>query len=430
MAVVIIVGTQWGDEGKGKIVDFLAEHADTIVRFQGGNNAGHTVVVGNESLIFHLLPSGILRQNKKCIIGNGVVIDPGVLLEEIEMMRSKGHLQNKDCLFISESAHLVMPYHKRVDIARENLMGGKKIGTTGRGIGPTYEDKAGRVGIRVIDLFDKDVFKEKLTSILEEKNFYLVNYFNEEAFEFEEIYEEYIDFGKKIREYAADTSRIIDREMKNGKNILFEGAQGYLLDIDHGTYPFVTSSNTVAAEACIGAGIGPTKIDKVVGISKAYTTRVGQGPFPAELNNELGDSLREKGNEYGATTGRPRRCGWFDAIVVKNAVRISGIDSLVITKLDVLNSFEKINICTGYRYNGEVYSEIPSSLKRLGACRPIYEEMDGWLSEIGGIRERNKLPDNAKRYIDRIEALVETEVIMISVGSKRDDTIVMKDPFM
>ncbi|MDY7033455.1 MAG: adenylosuccinate synthase, partial [Thermodesulfobacteriota bacterium] len=398
MTNVIIVGTQWGDEGKGKIVDFLAEQADTIVRFQGGNNAGHTVVVKDEALVLHLLPSGILHPHKKCIIGNGVVIDPKELLEEIDLIKSKGYALDKDCLLISEAAHLIMPYHKQVDIAREKLKGGKKIGTTGRGIGPTYEDKVGRIGIRAIDLLDSDVLREKLESALKEKNFYLVNHLKEKSVDVEEIYAECIDFSAKMREYISDTSVILNQEMKEGKNILFEGAQGTLLDVDHGTYPFVTSSNTVAAQACIGSGIGPTKIDKVVGISKAYTTRVGEGPFPVELKDEQGESLRKWGSEYGATTGRPRRCGWFDAVVVNHAVRLNGIDSFVITKLDVLNHFDTIKICTAYKYKGKVLNEVPLSLKMLDACEPIYEEMDGWSSEISGIKEYSDLPDNAKRY--------------------------------
>ena len=429
MANIIIVGTQWGDEGKGKIVDFLAEQADTIVRFQGGNNAGHTVVVKDETFILHLIPSGILRSNKKCIIGNGVVIDIEDLLDEIEFLKSNGYLQDPSRLLISDRAHLVLPYHKRIDIARENLKRGKKIGTTGRGIGPTYEDKAARVGIRLVDLLDEESFREKLEFNLEEKNFYLVHYLKEEGFEFEEIYDKYILLGRKIEEYVNDTSLIINEEIENGKNILFEGAQGSLLDVDYGTYPFVTSSNTVAAEACLGSGIGPTKIDKVLGICKAYTTRVGEGPFPAELNNKMGEILRKQGNEYGATTGRPRRCGWFDATVVKHSIRINGIDSLALTKVDVLNGIEKLRICTGYRYNGGVYAYIPSSLSRLEACEPIYEEMDGWSSEVSKIREGNNLSDNAKRYIERIEQLVDVEVTIISIGKERDETIVLKNPF-
>jgi len=429
MASVIVVGTQWGDEGKGKIVDFLAEQADTIVRFQGGNNAGHTVVVKDKKVILHLIPSGILHPNKKCIIGNGVVIDPRDLLNEIESLKSRDCLKNNSRLLISEGAHLVMPYHKKIDIARENLKDGKKIGTTGRGIGPTYEDKVGRIGIKMIDLLDKEVFKEKLGYNLKEKNFYLVHYLKEKGVEFEEIYNEYIELGIKIKEYVANTSLIINEDIKNGKNILFEGAQGSLLDVDHGTYPFVTSSNTVAAEACIGSGIGPTKIDKVIGISKAYTTRVGEGPFPAELNNELGNSLRERGEEYGATTGRPRRCGWFDATMVKHAIRINGISGLVITKLDVLSGLNKIKICTGYNCKGEMYSEFPSSLKTLEACLPIYEEMEGWSEELNEIREYGKLPDNARRYIDRIEKLLDTEITIISLGTRRDQTIILKNPF-
>ncbi len=429
MASIVIVGTQWGDEGKGKIVDFLAEHADTIVRFQGGNNAGHTVVVKDEQLILHIIPSGVLHPKKRCIIGNGVIIDPKELLIEIELLKSKGYLQDDGCLSISERAHVIMPYHKRIDIAREALKAGEQIGTTGRGIGPTYEDKAGRVGIRLVDLLEKDSFKKKLESNLKEKNTYLVSFLKEEKLKFEDIYNEYLDMGMKMREYVSDTSLIMNQDIKEGKNVLFEGAQGTFLDVDHGTYPFVTSSNTVAAQACIGAGIGPTMIDKVVGISKAYTTRVGGGPFPAELHDETGRFLRKQGDEYGATTGRPRRCGWFDAVMVRHAVRINGIERLVITKLDVLKGLDKIRICVGYDCNGEVCSEMPSSMKRLEACEPIHEEMEGWSSDMSHVREYDDLPDNAKRYIKRIEELVEARVIMVSVGSRRDETIVLENPF-
>ena len=430
MSNIVVIGTQWGDEGKGKVIDFLTEHADIIVRFQGGNNAGHTVVVKDKTVILHLIPSGILHPQKRCIISNGVVIDPKELLNEIELLQSEGFILNNDSLLISEGAHLVMPYHKRIDIARENLKCGKKIGTTGRGIGPTYEDKARRTGIRVIDLLEEDVFHEKLKANLKEKNFYLIHYLKEKEFKTEEIYEEYLDFAKKIKEYVVDTSVILNKEIENGKNILFEGAQGSFLDVDHGTYPFVTSSNTVAAGACTGAGIGPTKIDSVIGISKAYTTRVGNGPFPTELNNELGESLRAKGNEYGATTGRPRRCGWFDSVMVKHAIRVNGINGLGITKLDVLSDFSKIMICTGYRYKSGVCSSIPSSVSKLEECQPIYEEMDGWGLDISKIRKYNRLPDNARRYIERVEELVGTEVILISVGSRRDETIVLSNPFL
>jgi adenylosuccinate synthase len=430
MSNIVVIGTQWGDEGKGKVIDFLTEQADIIVRFQGGNNAGHTVMVKDQTIILHLIPSGILHPEKKCIISNGVVIDPRELLNEIELLQSEGFILNNDSLFISEGAHLVMPYHKRIDVARENLKGGEKIGTTGRGIGPTYEDKIRRIGIRVIDLLEEDVFNEKLKANLKEKNFYLIHYLKEKEFKFEEIYEEYLDLAEKIKEYVVDTSVILNKEIENGKNILFEGAQGSFLDVDHGTYPFVTSSNTVAAGACTGAGIGPTKIDKVIGISKAYATRVGNGPFPTELVNELGESLRAKGNEYGATTGRPRRCGWFDAVMVKHAIRVNGINGLGITKLDVLSDFSKIMICTGYKYKGEVCSSIPSSLSKLERCRPIYEEMDGWGLDISKIREYNKLPDNARRYIERVEELVGAKVILVSVGSRRDETILLSNPFI
>ena len=399
---IVVVGAQWGDEGKGKIVDILSEYADIIVRFQGGNNAGHTVIVGEEKFILHLIPSGILHRGKKCIIGNGVVIDPEVLLEEIDALQAKGQFQDRSDLLISEDAHLIMPYHKKLDAARERIRGKNKIGTTGRGIGPAYEDKVARCGIRCGDLLREEVFREKLKTNLLEKNHLLQSIFHEDGFEMHNIYHQYMSYVEKIAGYITDTSLYIASAIKRGENILFEGAQGTLLDVDHGTYPFVTSSNTVAGEAATGSGIGPTKLDKVIGISKAYTTRVGEGPFPTELKNEEGQRLREQGGEYGATTGRPRRCGWFDAVAVRYAARINGLDGVVLTKLDVLDKLHKIMICTGYNYNNNILKDFPSDSDILNKCEPIYEIIDGWNEPTSGIAKLDKLPANARKYIKRL----------------------------
>lgn len=426
---IVIVGVQWGDEGKGKIVDILSEYADIIVRFQGGNNAGHTVVVGKEKFVLHLIPSGILYKDKKCIIGNGVVVDPEVLLEEMNTLQTKGYLQNSNDLLISENAHLIMPYHKKLDLTRERIRGEKKIGTTGRGIGPAYEDKIERCGIKCGDLLREPIFREKLKINLFEKNHVLQNLFHEHGFEMHDIYYQYMGYRDKIANQITDTSLYLDNAMRTGKSILFEGAQGTLLDVDHGTYPFVTSSNTVAGAASIGSGIGPTKIDKVIGISKAYATRVGEGPFPTELKGIDGQRLREDGKEYGSTTGRPRRCGWFDAVAVKYSVRINGIYGIVLTKLDVLDKTEKIQICTGYRYNNSILTNFPSYSDILNQCEPIYETMDGWQEPTIGIRNIDKLPKNAQRYIKRLEEIIGIGIIMVSVGTGRTEIIIKENPF-
>jgi len=427
MASVVIVGAQWGDEGKGKIVDLLTQYADMVVRFQGGNNAGHTIVLKGEKFVLHLIPSGILYADKKCMIGNGVVLDPAVLLQEIAEIRRSGYFKEDSQLMISEETHLILPYHQKIDVARERIF---KIGTTGRGIGPAYEDKVARCGIRAVDLLDEKVFREKLEQALFQKNIYLVQILKEKPLEFSEIFDEYLGFKRQIEKYVKDTSLILYEEMKKGKHVLFEGAQGTLLDVDHGTYPYVTASNTVAGNACAGSGIGPTMINSVIGVAKAYTTRVGEGPFPTELKDELGEKLREKGGEYGATTGRPRRCGWFDAVVVKHSIRINGIKEMAMTKLDVLNDFERIKICVGYRLDGKVCHHVPSSLEMLKQCEPVYEELDGWRSEIKGARNFLDLPPNAQRYIRRIEELIHTKVTMISVGSERNETIEVTNPFL
>ncbi len=430
MANVVVVGTQWGDEGKGKVVDLYAENADVIARYQGGNNAGHTIVVKGERTILHLIPSGILHDNKVCIIGNGVVIDPQVVIQELDSLRSRNLLPANTKLFISEKAHLIMPYHRRLDIARESHHLGKKIGTTGRGIGPAYEDKIARVGIRVCDLLDDETLREKIKSNVEEKNFYLTRGFQEEPVDEKSIYEEYAAYAGRISTYVADTSIIIDREIRKGKKILFEGAQGCHLDIDHGTFPYVTSSNTVAGNACSGTGVGPAAIGAVVGICKAYTTRVGEGPFVTELNDDIGAHLQKTGQEFGATTGRIRRCGWLDMVLIRQSVRVSGITGLAITKLDVLTGIDKIQICIGYKTpSGEFMESVPSNLKILSQAEPIYEVMEGWMEDISSARTLEDLPQNARRYVERIEALSGVKLFLISVGPGREETIVLKSPF-
>ena len=426
---IVIIGTQWGDEGKGKIVDLLAEFADIVVRFQGGNNAGHTMVVKGEQFISHLVPSGILQQ-KTCMIGNGVVVDPAVLVKEIAYLIARGIPVGPDNLKISEKAHVIMPYHKALDIARESMKGDKKIGTTGRGIGPSYEDKAARIGIRFVDLTDPEIFAEKLHSVLDEKNFYLKHYLSSETSDAAAIIEEYSDYAERLSGYISDISFELHEAVKAGKQVLFEGAQGTHLDIDHGTYPFVTSSNTVAGNACCGSGLGPKDITGVIGVVKAYTTRVGSGPFPSELSDEIGDRIQKKGAEFGATTGRKRRCGWLDTVILCNAVRLNGLTGLAVTKLDVLGGLDKISICTGYEYNGKILKEFPASLKVLSACRPVYETLPGWSEDISGLRNMADLPPNTKNYLKRIEELAEVPIQIVSVGPGREETIVINNPFM
>ena len=429
MSNIVIVGTQWGDEGKGKIVDLLAEHADIVVRFQGGNNAGHTMVVDGKQFISHLVPSGIL-QKKRCIIGNGLVVDPEVLIEELDKLKTMGINAGPDELMISEKAHVIMPYHKNIDLAREIKKGDKKIGTTGRGIGPAYEDKATRRGIRFVELIDVEVFKEKVTTILEEKNFYLKNYLSAETLDPEVIIEQYTQYAKRLAPHVTNVSVSIFEAIKAGKQVLFEGAQGTHLDIDHGTYPFVTSSNTVSGNACNGAGVGPKVISGVIGIVKAYTTRVGRGPFPTELFDKTGDFIQEKGAEFGATTGRKRRCGWLDTVILKNAVRLNGLTGIAITKLDVLGGLKSLHICTAYEFEGKIVKDFPASLKVLAGCKPIFENMPGWSDDISGIRKIEDLPENARNYLKRIEELIETPIDIVSVGPGREETIVIKNPFL
>jgi adenylosuccinate synthase len=428
VANVVIVGTQWGDEGKGKIVDLLAEHAHVVVRFQGGNNAGHTMVVGGEQFICHLIPSGIL-QDKTCIIGNGVVVDPAVLLEEVDNLKNRGINIAEDRLLISERAHLIMPYHQSVDHAREQFKGDKKMGTTGRGIGPAYEDKATRRGIRFVDLLDPVVFAEKVHTILDEKNFYLKNYLSADILDAQEIIDQYRIYAQRLAPHVANVSVVINEAIKAGQHVMFEGAQGTHLDIDHGTYPFVTSSNTLAGNACCGSGVGPKQIDEIIGIVKAYTTRVGQGPFPSELFDDIGDKIQEKGAEFGATTGRRRRCGWLDTVILRNAVRLNGLTGMAITKLDVLDGLESVKICTGYEYQGEIIKDFPASLDVLADCQPIYETLPGWAEDITNLRKLEDFPPNARSYLDRIADLAETELHIVSVGPDREQTIVLKHPY-
>jgi adenylosuccinate synthase len=429
MANVAIIGAQWGDEGKGKIVDLFTEDADIVVRFQGGNNAGHTLVVDGKKTVLHLIPSGALHPNKLCVIGNGVVVDPEVLLKEITGLKQKGCLLDEALLRISEEAHVIMPYHKAIDQARERLRGEGMIGTTGRGIGPAYEDKVARVGIRFVDLLEEETFQEKLERNIEEKNIYLESILKEKTLDFSTIHDRYAAYREKLKPYVTNTGVLLDREMRAGKRVLFEGAQGTLLDVDHGTYPFVTSSNTVAGGVSSGTGVGPRHIHQVIGISKAYTTRVGSGPFPTELHGPEGERLRREGVEFGATTGRSRRCGWFDAVSVRHAVRISGITGLALTKLDVLTGFKKVPLCIAYRYDREIHHDFPASIRAMQSAQPVFEEMEGWSESLTAVRKFSDLPANAQKYVRRIEEILETEVILVSVGPGREQTVLLKTPF-
>lgn len=429
MANVVVVGAQWGDEGKGKVVDIYTEYADDIVRYQGGNNAGHTLVVGNEKVVLHLIPSGILHEGKRCIIGNGVVLDPEVFIKEITKLKESGRIKDDSCLLLSESLHIIMPYHKRIDIAREAKSGDKKIGTTGRGIGPCYEDKIGRRGIRLMDLLDSEVFSRKLKEFLVEKNFLLENLLGEPPCSFDEILAEYRGYAEILGKYVADTSLILSKDLKAGKKALFEGAQGTLLDVDHGTYPFVTSSSTCAGGSCTGSGVSPRDIHEIIGISKAYVTRVGSGPFPTELLEETGEKLRQIGGEFGATTGRPRRCGWFDAMVIRYSVRVNGLTGIALTKLDVLSDFDTIKVCTGYTFEGKTLETLPAALNIFENCQPVYEELPGWKSDITGAKSYDELPANARAYVRRLEELAGCQIVMVSVGPRRDQTITLRNPF-
>ncbi|MCK5100761.1 MAG: adenylosuccinate synthase [Desulfobacteraceae bacterium] len=428
MSNTVVVGTQWGDEGKGKIVDLLSEHSDFVVRFQGGNNAGHTMVIDGKEIISHLVPSGII-QNKKCFIGNGVVVDPYVLLEEIDYLTEQGIDVSPEMLKISNRAHMIMPYHKTIDHARELKKGKDKIGTTGRGIGPCYEDKATRTGIRFADLLEPELFIKKVKTALKEKNFYLEKYHNTDPVDPELVINELNKIKERLIPYIDDVSVLLNNGIKQGKKILFEGAQGTHLDIEHGTYPFVTSSSTVSGNAACGAGVGPKALDEILGIVKAYTTRVGQGPFPTELFDDIGDSIQKKGAEFGATTGRKRRCGWFDMVMVKNAARLNSLTGLVITKLDVLDELDEIKICTGYEYKGEVITTFPPSLSILEQCSPVFETMPGWKEDTSKTLNFNDLPEKTQNYLKRLEELSEVEIKIISVGPGREATIIKGNLF-
>lgn len=422
MANTIVVGAQWGDEGKGKIIDILSGNTDYVVRYQGGNNAGHTVIKECGEFILHLIPSGIFHKDVRCVIGNGVVIDPEALLHEIDELEKKG-ISTKGRIFISDRAHLIFPYHKVYDRVREHKKGMTKIGTTGRGIGPSYGDKALRTGIRVADLYDREVFRGKLAKSLSEKNEIFKKIYGCETLDFNSILKTYMIYAKRMKAYVCDVSVLLDEAIKKKKKILFEGAQGTLLDVDHGTYPFVTSSYVTSGGASVGTGIAPTKIDKVVGVVKAYTTRVGEGPFPTEFDPKLMDEIRQKGKEFGATTGRPRRCGWFDAVVVGYACRINGISEIAVTKLDVLDDLKTIKVCTSYRYKGKTYRHFPASLEVQLKGQPVYESHPGWLSDTSGVRKYADLPVNARKYLKRLSELLGVSITMISVGSHEKQTL-------
>lgn len=425
MSSVAIIGSQWGDEGKGKIIDYLAKKADVVVRGQGGNNAGHTLVVKDKKYALHLIPSGILNPNAINIIGNGVVFDPKGFLEEIKMLK-KDNIDTKN-IKISDRAHVIFEYHKKIDELAENSRGDNKIGTTKKGIGPCYMDKTERSGIRVCDLLDKEIFRNKLKEQVEKKNEIIEKIYGAEKFDFDKLYQENLTYIEEIKEYIDDTSVILYNSIKEGKKVLFEGAQGTLLDLDLGTYPYVTSSHPTSGGFCVGTGIGPNMIKDVLGIVKAYTTRVGKGPFVTELFDETGDQIRKNGNEFGTTTGRPRRCGWFDSVIVRYAARVNGLTSISLMLLDVLSGFEKVKICTGYKLGDKIITEFPASLELIEKCEPVYEELDGWNEDITGATKFEELPVNAQKYIQRIEELTGVKASIISIGPKRTQTIIRQE---
>jgi len=431
MPALVVVGAQWGDEGKGKIVDLLTGQVSLVVRFQGGHNAGHTVVIGDESFILHLIPSGVLRDGVGCVIGNGVVVDPAALVAEMDALEARG-IRFGDQFHISDRAHLILPYHRAVEREAEKTKGTRKIGTTGRGIGPAYADKVARVGIRVGTLLDPDLFHRVLSTNVESMNYFLYRLYGtgpEDLFDVDAIYEAYMGFAERLAPFIRDTSLVINGALDRGERVLFEGAQGTHLDVDFGTYPFVTSSNAAAGGACTGSGVGPVRISRVMGIVKAYTTRVGSGPFPTELTDADGERLRQTGDEFGATTGRPRRCGWFDAVAARYAVRINGIGGIALTKLDVLDGFARLPICTGYRLRGEVITEFPSNPQELEEVEPVYEELPGWPGSVKGIHRIEELPKEARAYIDRIVGLLGVSLDVLSFGVRRDQTVQLTDPF-
>ena len=427
MTSVVVVGTQWGDEGKGKITDFLSQDAEVVARYQGGNNAGHTIKFDDTTYKLHLIPSGIFFKEKTSVLGNGMVIDPKALVEELSYLHERD--VTTDQLRISNRAHVILPYHITQDILEEEQKGALKIGTTKKGIGPCYMDKAARTGIRMADLLDKDVFKEKLTQNLAAKNRLFTKMFDAEPLNFDDIFEAYYNYGQQVKQYVVDTAVVLNDAIDHGRRVLFEGAQGVMLDIDQGTYPFVTSSNPVAGGVTIGSGVGPSKINRVVGVSKAYTTRVGDGPFPTELNNEIGEKIREVGKEYGTTTGRARRVGWFDSVVVRHARRVSGITDLSLNSLDVLTGIDELKICVAYRYQGELIKEFPASLKVLAECEPVYETLPGWTEDITGVRSLDDLPANARHYLERLSQLSEIPLSIFSVGPDRTQTNIVQNVY-
>jgi len=425
---IVVIGSQWGDEGKGKIVDLLTDQVSAVVRFQGGHNAGHTLVVGDEKTVLHLIPSGILRTNVQCLIGNGVVVSPVDLMKEIKMLEEAG-VPVRDRLKISAACPLILNYHIRLDQAREKARGKTAIGTTGRGIGPCYEDKVARRALRIADLFHRERFSAKLGEILDYHNFVLQNYFKEEPIDFQKTLEDALSYADELAPMVADIPEVLNDYKKSDESVLFEGAQGALLDIDHGTYPYVTSSNTTAGGAAAGSGVGPLYVDYVLGITKAYTTRVGAGPFPTELFDETGEQLAKKGHEFGSTTGRARRCGWFDAVSLRRSIQINSVSGLCITKLDVLDGLDSIGLCVGYEIDGKRYSTPPVGAEAYSTCTPVYENMPGWADSTVGVTEFSKLPENAQKYLKRIEEITETKVAIVSTGPERNETILLDDLF-
>lgn len=423
MATRVVIGTQWGDEGKGKYIDMLARNSDVVVRFSGGNNAGHTIVVNGEKYALHIMPSGILHEGKTCIIGNGVVVDPAVLLREINELNERGISTEK--LLVSDRAHVIMPYHRVLDELQEKFRGKDSIGTTKRGIGPCYCDKADRSGIRMCDLIDEEFFISKIKDNLKIKNLLIEKVYGGQGLDEAQVISEYLEYGRKLKKYVTDVNTIIFDAIEQDKEILFEGAQATLLDLDFGTYPFVTSSNPIAGGVCVGAGVGPIYINEVYGVLKAYTSRVGAGPFPTEQNNEIGDRIRELGSEYGTTTGRPRRCGWLDTVMIRYAARVNGLTGLAINHIDTIGKLPKIKLCVAYKKDGQEITSFPCSLKELAKCQPVYEEFDGWNMDVSNVRTFSELPEDAKKYLKRIEELVGVKIKMIGVGKEREQTIVV-----
>jgi adenylosuccinate synthase len=426
MPNIVVVGAQWGDEGKGKVVDVITPHVNVVVRFQGGNNAGHTVVVGREKYVLHTIPSGILHNGCRCVIGCGVVVDPGSLIEEMESLVQRGVTLDGN-LYISKNAHLIMPYHPALDRASEAKLGARRIGTTGKGVGPAYVDKAARVGIRMADLLDERLFREKLEFNLAQKNRLLREFYDAETFGVEAILNQYLRYAGWLAPYITDTALLLSKWIDSGYSVLFEGAQATMLDIDHGTYPYITSSSTTAGGAATGTGVPPTKIHGVLGVAKAYSTRVGGGPFPTEMRADLAEVIRARGNEYGATTGRPRRCGWFDGVVLRYAARINGFDTVALTKLDVLDQCETVKVCTGYRWRGDIITDFPEEETAMAELEPVYEEISGWMSSTVGAKNEIDLPAKARRYLERLEELIGVPFCLISTGAQRDETILCED---